>query len=109
MDAASKERAAVPPEIVTDRVATYLQTRPAAWRPVRGGYTSMERWSVAFEDGTSAFVKIATADTHAEWLRAEHRMYNHLRAPFMARMLGWEDGPRPMLLLEDLGAAHWPP
>jgi hypothetical protein len=32
------------------------------------------------------------------------------RAPFLPRMLGWDDdGERPVIALEDLSDAHWPP
>jgi hypothetical protein len=72
------------------------------------GYANNERWRVRLADGRSAFVKAAVDGPTAEWLRRERELYG-LGAPFMAELLGWRDGERPVLLLEDLSAAHWPP
>jgi hypothetical protein len=36
-------------------------------------------------------------------------MYSALESRFMARMLGWAEGDRPVLVLEDLSQASWPP
>jgi hypothetical protein len=62
-------------------------------------------------DGSSAFVKIgATLDT-ASWVRDEHTFYaRHRGLPFMPTLRGWyDDGAKPVLALEDLSAATWPP
>jgi hypothetical protein len=85
-----------------------------AWSRVSGGYTNAGRWRVRFADGGSVFVKAATGEDTADWLRAEHRMYAHLGPrPFLPALLGWDGGGEaaafPILVLEDLGAAHWPP
>jgi hypothetical protein len=74
------------------------------------GYTPAGRWVVELADGRSAFVKAAVDDMTAGWLRSEHRIYATLARPFVPRLLGWDeaDGP-PVLVLEDLSAAHWPP
>ena len=79
------------------------------WRKADGGYTPAERWVVQMADGRSAFVKAAVDDLTAGWLSAEERIYDALRAPFQPALLGWDDGPRPILILEDLSAAAWPP
>ncbi|HEY7833863.1 MAG TPA: phosphotransferase, partial [Ktedonobacterales bacterium] len=46
-------------------------------------------------------------------LRDEWRVYGQVRAPFLPRVLGWDDGQRtgdpPLLVLEDLSGAFWPP
>jgi phosphotransferase family enzyme len=73
---------------------------------VTGGYTGATRAIARLADGRTAFVKAAPDDLHRDWLRAEHAMYARLDASFMPRMLGYEDG---VLILEELGAAHWPP
>ena len=84
--------------------------RPSGWRrSTGGGYTPAERWIVELEDGSSAFVKAAVVDRLRDWLRQEHRAYEEIAAPFMPRCIGWADEPVPVLLLEDLSAAHWPP
>jgi hypothetical protein len=81
-----------------------------ALTPVRRGYTNNERFVVRFTDGTSAFVKAAVNDETAEWLRREHLMYEHLAGQDIApRLLGWIDGGRPVLVLEDLTDGWWPP
>ncbi len=77
--------------------------------PVAGGYTHAGRWRLRLEDGRAAFLKHATDEATARWLRDEWRIYGGLRAPWLAEVRAWEDGERPVLLLEDLGAARWPP
>lgn len=73
------------------------------------GYTPAERWVVELDDGRSVFVKAAVNELTAGWLRNEHRFYAALEAPFLPRLLGWADDERPILVLEDLSAAFWPP
>ncbi len=94
------------------RIAAVMGKPPTSWRHA-AGYTPAQRWIVGFDDGTSCFAKSATNSPHSpmdEWLRREHHVYSHLQADFMPRMLGWEDdGVQPLLILEDLSAAHWPP
>jgi hypothetical protein len=61
-------------------------------------------------DGRTAFVKWAYSEDSAEWLRKEHRLYGELAAPYMPRLLGWDDdGEHPLLALEALVDVHWPP
>ncbi|HEY8680419.1 MAG TPA: phosphotransferase [Candidatus Dormibacteraeota bacterium] len=75
-----------------------------------GGFTPASRGLVRLPDGRRAFAKGATTDLTEAWLRAEHYVYTHLRGSFMPQLLGWDDsGERPMLLLEDLSGARWPP
>lgn len=83
---------------------------PVSWlKATGGGYTPAERWIVAFDDGSRAFAKAGTTELVAGWLRRERRAYAEITGPFMPRMLGWADGPIPVLLLEDLSDAYWPP
>jgi len=80
------------------------------WRRVEGGYTAAERWVVQLSDATSRFVKIAAGGRTAAWLRAEYRVYSQLDAAFLPQLYGWnDDGRLPILVLEDLSRAHWPP
>src|SRR5688500_11655009 len=92
------------------RVAELLGSPVVDRRRAAGGYTPAERWVVQLADGRSAFVKAAVNDLTAIWLRKEYRMYSDVHAPFMAELVGWadEDG-LPILLLEDLSGAIWPP
>jgi hypothetical protein len=98
-----------------DHIARALRgrgARPVAWGPVTtAGYTPARRWVVTLDDGSTAFVKVATDEETASWLRDEHLAYSVLRgAPFLPGYLGWhDDGVAPVLALEDLSAATWPP
>jgi hypothetical protein len=92
------------------RVAALLGARPIAWQPVAGGYTSAGRWRVRLASGATAFVKAGTSAQTAGWLRDEYRVYRQIRQDFLPHLLGWDDdGAAPLLILEDLGAAEWPP
>ena len=89
-----------------------LRSAPAAWRPVlRGGYTPARRWVVTLEDGRSVFGKAASDELTASWIRDEHVTYSMLRgASFMPGYVGFhDDGEHPVLVLEDLSDAEWPP
>ncbi len=104
-----------PPAWLAGRVTQATGRRVASWRHATGGYTPAERWIVGFDDGSSAFVKAGTPVNPdvAEWLRTEHRLYESIRARYLPRSLGWADdgegSDTPVLLLEDLSAATWPP
>src|SRR5687768_929308 len=90
-------------------LAARLEARPLD-RVKGGGYTLMERWLVELSNGDRAFAKLAVDEPTAGFLRDEYRVYSQVEAPFMPRLLGWhDDGELPILLLEDLSAAHWPP
>lgn len=82
---------------------------PVGLRHTVGGHTSAMRAVVDLKDGSSVFVKVAADEQTATWLIAEHRIYDHVHAPFMPKMLGWRGGMHPVLVLEDLSALHQPP
>lgn len=82
---------------------------PVSWKADERGYTPAERWTVRFEDGSSAFVKAAVNEMTAGWLRQEFFIYDRVEGKFFPHMLAWEDGERPILVLEDLSQAVWPP
>jgi hypothetical protein len=90
-------------------LAARLGVRPLH-RVLGGGYTLMEHWLVELDDGTRAFAKVAVDEPTAGFLRDEHRVYSAVEGRFLPRLLGWDDdGERPLLVLEDLTGAHWPP
>jgi hypothetical protein len=94
------------------RALKKLRAAPVAWgRMTTGGHTPAERWVVTLDGGQTAFVKVATDDETASWLRDEHLVYAVLGgAPFLPGYLGWyDDGELPVLALEDLSAGTWPP
>jgi Phosphotransferase enzyme family len=95
-----------------ERARRALGMRPIAWRPVEGhGGTSTRPFVVDLPDGTTAFVKIAALDYVADWFRDERAAYDVFEgAPFLPRLLGWDDdGEIPLLAIEDLSDARWPP
>jgi thiamine kinase-like enzyme len=76
---------------------------------VVGGYTPAARF-VAARGGERAFVKVATTPLTAGHLRREGFVYQRMSGPFMPRFIGYEDDERePLLAIEDLGQARWPP
>ena len=95
-----------------ERARRALGATPVAWRWVTGhGAPSTRRFVVGLPDGSSAFVKIAAFDYVAGWFRDERAAYEALDgAPFLPRLLGWDDdGVSPLLAIEDLSDARWPP
>ncbi|MDP6453057.1 MAG: aminoglycoside phosphotransferase family protein [SAR202 cluster bacterium] len=94
----------------SERLGDLMGRRPITWLRIDRGYTPAERWVVGFDDGSSAFAKIGTTPDTSDWLRIEHRMYSNIDAPWLPEFLGWDDdGNAPILALEDLSGAHWPP
>ena len=97
------------PDPILERAAALLGSPIVASRRIDRGYTPADRRVVTTADGRRAFVKTATNDDTATWLDVERRVYAHVRGAFLPRFLAYEDGPRPMMALEDLSGAHWPP
>jgi hypothetical protein len=65
---------------------------------------------VSFDDGSTCFVKAGREEWTAAALRREYAVYSQLQASFMPRLLAWQDdGSAPLLILEDLSEAIWPP
>jgi hypothetical protein len=94
------------------RALRHPRADPIAWSAVTaGGYTPAHRWVVTLDDGRTVFAKVATDEMTASWLRDEHVVYSVLRgASFMPGYVGFsDDGDNPVLVLEDLSAAYWPP
>jgi hypothetical protein len=90
-------------ERIAHKRITYVQS-------IQRGYTPALRLKVGLSDGSSVFAKVGVNEMTAGWLRQERRVYESLNATFMPRCLGWDDdGVAPILLLEDLSDAHWPP
>jgi hypothetical protein len=91
-------------------VETLLGQHVVDWHAAVGGYTPAERWDVRGHRGASAFAKVGVDASTGLNLRREHYIYSTVHAPFVPKMLGWDDdGGRPILLLEDLSGAAWPP
>lgn len=92
------------------RLERILGKQVRAVRPAQGGYTNAQRSIITCDDGSTAFVKMASDELTAGWLRDEKRAYTLLpTAPFVPRLLGFEEHEKePLLVLEDLSQALWP-
>jgi hypothetical protein len=98
------------PPGVADRVATRLHRRVVGARRITRGYTPALRYVLTLDDASTCFLKMPGSDATRARLHVEYASYCTLSPAFMPRMLGWDDdGVAPMLLLEDLSAALWPP
>lgn len=91
------------------RVERLMGGRAVAWRPMQGGYSLAGRWVVRLANGQSVFAKVGATTETAVPLRAEYNFYARVSKDFMPALLGWEDSDEPILLLEDLSGADWPP
>ena len=101
---------AIPDPVLQQRVERMLRRRVVEACPAKGGYTHARRFLLRLSDGGTIFAKLAADEQTAGWLREEHRVYSTVDGAFMPEMLGWEDdGERPLLILEDLSDATWPP
>lgn len=95
---------------LANRISAATGKTVANMRTVQRGYSLAQRIIVAFSDGTSLFAKIGTNEFTSGWLRDEYRIYTSLSGSFMPTCFGFDgDGMNPILLLEDLSDAHWPP
>ncbi len=86
-----------------------LGERPVRFAPIYRGYTPALRGVATLASGERVFAKLATNADTASWLRIERKMYARLQGSYLPTVRGWQDGPMPLLLLEDLSSAHWPP
>jgi hypothetical protein len=99
----------VTPEAVS-RAERILDLEAASWdRVARRGYSLNEHWLVEFTDGQRAFLKAGHIDPSPEWVRDEHKVYGVVEGDFMPELLGFEDGDTPLLVLEWIVDAWWPP
>jgi hypothetical protein len=93
------------------RAERLLGARAVSWAPVESrGWARNEHWTLELDDGRRAFSKSAWLEPSVSWMRQEREVYGLVSGDFMPRLLGWEDGDRPLLVLEDLTpGAHLPP
>jgi hypothetical protein len=93
------------------RVAAAVGADVVAFEEPPGqGYTHNERLIARLADGRSVFVKAAVDELTATWLRDEHRIYAAVLEDYLPALLGWQDDEAlPVLVLEDLSGAQWPP
>lgn len=99
-----------PPDALLERVERLLGSRPVRWHHRSGGWTTNERWSLDLADDRRAFAKMAPVADSAQFLRTEHDVMSRVGADVRCEILAWEDDPeQPLLVLEDLRDARWPP
>lgn len=99
----------IPDRRIVERVQRLTGVRPTAWRERRRGHTRAGAWIVELENGSSVFVKAGLDETSARNLRAEAVVFEAVMGRCLPQLLAWEDGNVPLLILEDLSAAFWPP
>lgn len=96
---------------MNERLERVLGARVMSRQHVQGrGYTHAGRDRVVVDDGRTFFVKYAVDELSAGWLRLEHVVYGSVEAPFLPRCHAYdEQDGLPLLVLDDLSAAYWPP
>ena len=93
-----------------ERAEVLLGAEAEAWaRVVRTGYSLNEHWTARFADGTRAFLKLARIDPSPQWLRDEAAILAAVEGAAVPQFIAFEDGDEPLLVLEDLMPARWPP
>ena len=97
-------------ETIASRAAELLGSRATSSVPAPGGYTAATRLVLILEDGRSVFAKAGTEPMSAEWVLSEIGFYRQVEGSFLPRVLAMdEEGPAPILVLEDLSEGVWPP
>ncbi|WP_157728118.1 phosphotransferase [Actinopolymorpha singaporensis] len=92
------------------RVERALDQPSTEWIKPDTGLSAAERYLVTLKDGSGVFVKAATDDETERWLRTEYLALRHAPERFTPQVVAWldEHGKHPVLVVEDLGRAHWP-
>ena len=92
-----------------ERIADLLGVRVSSFQQVTGGFTPAARWT--FRDSRrSYFAKVGTTDWTCAQLQHEIAVYQGVSGDFMPVYIASENhGPAPILILDDLSGAHWPP
>ncbi|MFC0431898.1 phosphotransferase [Kutzneria buriramensis] len=96
----------------TERLARAIGGPVVRATPFTGrGYTPARRMIAELADGTTVFAKQGVNEYTAGELRREFANYQRLQGFFMPVFVGWDDdgGVEPILVLEDLSTADWPP
>jgi hypothetical protein len=96
--------------VIEERVARVAGTPVRSLRRIKGGgYAASFRALAVLADGRTVFVKAGAEEVTSEFVRDEQRVYASLQARFMPELVGMDDSDPPLLVLEDLSAARWPP
>jgi hypothetical protein len=98
-----------PSEPLKDRISRLLGARPDNFQKVVGGYTPAERWTFTCARG-QFFAKVGATPLTASLLRREAVAYQTMSGSVMPALVGWDDTENhPLLVIEDLSRAAWPP
>ena len=96
--------------MIERRVSDAVEKPVRELRPIpTRGYAKAFHAIAAFDDGSTAFIKAGVEEITSGFLRDELRFYRSVDAPFMPRLLGYDEADPPLLVLEDLSSARWPP
>jgi hypothetical protein len=96
--------------VIAERVAAAVGQPVRSLRRIKSrGYAAAYHAIVELDDGSTAFVKAGAEEVTSGFLRDELRFYQAVQAPFMPRLLGFDEGDPPFLVLEDLSDCRWPP
>jgi len=91
------------------RVEALVGARVESHRVAEGGYTPATRLVCETAKG-SFFAKAGSTPLTAGFVRREARAYDVLEGPFVPHRVAWQDDEdAPLLIIEDLSHAHWPP
>jgi len=98
----------VSPELAS-RLERLIVEKLESHNRVLGGYTPATR--LLCRTRTSiVFAKIGATPLTSQFLRREILVYNSVSGAFMPKLIAWEDhDTAPILIIEDLSAALWPP
>jgi len=92
-----------------EHVERLLGAAVMGWRPVvGGGWSASVRGVAELADGRTVFVKLGDVPGPIEAIRAECAIYPLLSGPFVPRLVA-ADSSVPVLVIEDLSGATWPP
>ncbi|MBE7195532.1 MAG: hypothetical protein INR66_24020, partial [Gordonia polyisoprenivorans] len=94
------------PDVVRT-VEQVLGKRAVSWERPECGLTAAHRWSVRFDDGSAVFVKGASDDETAEYLRVEHATLQTVGFGLGPAIRRWMPGDRPILITEQF-SDYWP-
>jgi hypothetical protein len=96
--------------VIEERVAAATGRAVRSVREVETrGYALAYHAIAEFEDGSTAFVKAGAESVTSDFVRDELRFYERVSGPFMPQLLGFDPSDPPLLVLEDLSGARWPP
>jgi thiamine kinase-like enzyme len=91
------------------RIERLIGARVESYTRVTGGYTPATRLLCRTSTATF-FAKIGATPRTSQFVRREMHIYNAVSGAFMPRLVASEDHESaPVLILEDLSAARWPP